>query len=165
MPHLDVVQEMSLSIGANIYGFVIGGSMFLLQLALFGMHHFLNSDPHPDVPMVILWVFLGFAMLVFALAVLFWVSSVILVYPASLVYRRLRIRAKEGGIIGCMAAGLLCWLLLKSPGLGSNMLWQFYWSCLSSSLLAGSITGYVLGKLTAEEQSKSEMATPRKPFV
>ncbi|WP_411825480.1 hypothetical protein [Luteolibacter sp. AS25] len=52
--------------------------------------------------------------------------------------------------------------MLNSPGVGTNTPWQIYWSFLSSSLITGSITGYVLGQITTEKQNKAEMATPMK---
>lgn len=154
---------MSQSIGANIYGFIIGGSIFLVQLTLFGAHQFFNRKPQMDILTIFPWIFGGLVGVVFVLALLFWASSVILVYPASFLFRIFQINARSGAAIGGFIAGLICWVILESPGVEGNTPWQFYYSCLTSSIITGAATGYMLGQITNKKQNKSEMATPRRP--
>jgi len=113
--------------------------------------------------MLIPWGIIAASGIFLLLGILFLLSCVLIVFPASFALRVFPIAAAVAGAIGGLLAGLICWTLLSSPGVGNNMPWPVYWSCLSSSVITGVATGYRLCVMTREMKNNPRQSNPFPP--
>lgn len=144
---LSLPNVMRLSIGACLYGFAVGGAIFHIELLAIGVFHFLSQEPAVDLLEVVPYCLACAIGIFFMLTAIFWLACFLLVYPASFLSRGFSIPSALAGCIGGVIAGGLCWAAMKSPGVGSNMEWSLYLACISSSLVTGSVTGFMLARL------------------
>jgi hypothetical protein len=142
---------MRLSIGACLYGFAVGGTIFLIELLAIGVFHLLNQEPAVDLLEVVPYCIVCAIGVFFLLTAIFWLACFLVVFPASFLSRAFPIPSALAACIGGVIAGGLCWAAMKSPGVGSNMEWSLYLACISSSLITGSVTGFMLARLHAAD--------------
>jgi len=154
---------MTTAIGANFYGFLVGGTIFLLQLLLFSVSQPFEQFRQIHLPEGIAFLFYGSLAVILVIGLLFWLSSLLVVFPAYLIARHFHPPAILTSILIAMTAVLPCWWFLDSPGVGNNLPWQIYINFLSSSALAGAVTGFMLIWLIKKKENKSEQAPPRNP--
>lgn len=157
---------MTLAVGANLYGFVVGGSLFCVQLITIGIFQFFVGDTRmhgleePTFVFIagISVLLIGAIGLFLVLAILFWLTSVIIVFPFSLLVKVLSVPRWLTGIIGGLIAGSLCFFFLSSPGVGDSIPLMVWISCLSSSIITGAVTGFMLSQLSINKLGiKSEV--------
>ena len=153
---------MATAIGANIYGFSVGGAVFILQLLLFAVLSPSEDYAKSNLADGIAFLFFGFLVAALIIGLLFWISSVLVVFPAYLIANVLRPPAFLVSLVSAMIAVLPCWWFLDSPGVGSNLPQSLYLTCLSSPAITGAVTGFMLTWLIQKKENKSEMATPKK---
>jgi hypothetical protein len=146
--------KMVQSIGANLYGFVIGGSIFYFQLFLIGAFDYFTGRIQMDVPTIIVWCVMGGIWIFYNMAVLYWVSCILIVFPASFLFRAVTISASVAVGVGGVIGGAICWMLLKKYGYANFMQWPHCLTCLSSSVVTGSVTGLML-HLTSRDTATS----------
>ena len=150
---------MILSISANLCGFAVGGLLFCLQLIAIGLFQVSPVETQMPAVEIATFVIVGAAWMIFALAIIYWVSTITIVFPFSFLVTAFRIPAWATGMIGASAAGLSCWFFLSSPGVGNNMHWSLSISCLSSSAITGAVTGVMLALLSRKEANKTAHPT------
>jgi hypothetical protein len=141
------LQKMRESIGATLYGFMIGGSVFLLQILLIGIYEYLVGHINMEPLLIAGWCIIIGMGLAFIIAVLFWLSCVFVVFPASFLFRALQLSPLIAVGIGGLTGGMICWIFLGNTGYNNYLQWAVYWSCLSSSIVTGSVTSFVLCSL------------------
>jgi len=140
------------SIGANLYGFTIGGSLFFFQLLLIGAFNFCTGRIEMHVLELVVYIIVGVGIL-FNLAVLYWASCILIVLPASWVFRAFPIPTSVAVGIGGIIAGLICWFL-RRHGIGFGTQWLPYFPSFSSSIVTGSATGLMLHRLTQKMENE-----------
>lgn len=128
--------------------------MFYFQLFLIGAFDYFTGRIQMDVPSLVGWCIMGGVWIFFNLAVLYWLSCILIVFPASFVFRVFPIPTSVAVGVGGAIGGLICWMQLEF-----NMLWVPCFACLSSSIITGSVTGFMLC-LTSRD-----MAPPAKRSV
>ena len=154
---------MTTAIGASFYGFLAGGAIFLIQLLLFAVSQPSEKFGHIDLPEGITFLFYGSLVGALVIGLLFWVSSLFVVFPVYLIARLLQPSALFASVVSAIIAVLPCWWFLNSPGTGNNLTWPIYMNCLSSTAVTGAVTGFMLIWLMQKKENKAQMATPRKP--
>ena len=105
------------------------------------------------LPEGIQYLFIGSLAIILILGVLFWISSVFVVFPVYLLLRTISLPALVvSGLSACLAA-MPVWLFLESPGVGNNLGVAGYSACISSPLVTGAITGYMLVRLMKKQEN------------
>ena len=146
---------MILSIGSNLYGFAVGGSLFCLQLIAIGLFQLSTLETQMPAVEIATFVIVGSMWMILVLAILYWLSSIFLVFPFSFLVTAFRIPAWVTGIIGASVAGSFCWFFLSSPGVGNNMHWSLSISCQTSSVITGAVTGVMLALILKKKANKT----------
>ena len=146
---------MILSIGANLYGFAVGSSLFCLQLIAIGIYQLSTAGSQMSAAEIATFVIAGSMWMILALAILYWLSSIVLVFPFSILVTAFRIPAWVTGTVGASVAGSLCLFFLCSLGVGNNMHWSLSISCLSSSVITGAVTGVMLALISKKKPNKA----------
>lgn len=136
------------SFGATLYGFAFGGSLFFFQLLLIGAFNLYTNQIEMHALELAGWCIIGGVGIFFILAVLFWGSCVLIVFPASWLFRAFPLPTSVAVGIGGGIAGLVCWIFLRRHGIGFDTQWPLYFPCFSSSIVTGSATGFMLHRLT-----------------
>ena len=144
------------AIGANLFGFGVGGLLLIVQLTLIGAFQFFAGDLHwGDVEMAevafiqaVGFLVIGLALLLFVLAVFYWVSTAVIVFPFSILSNALNFPSWLAGLIGGSVAGWLVHAGLGSPGVGDSIPLAMEISFLSSSIATGAVTGFMLPRLS-----------------
>jgi hypothetical protein len=150
---------MILSIGANLYGFAAGSSLFFLQLIAIGLFQFSNVKPQVSAAEITMFVMVGSMWMIFILAILYWLSTIVIVFPFLFLVTAFRIPAWVTGVIGASVAGSFCWFFLSRLGVADNMDWSLSISCLSSSVMTGAVTGAMLALLSKKKANKTAHRT------
>ena len=123
---------------------MVGGSVFCLQLLVVAVIPFVTSQY--EAGSIILYGFIYVCAVIFLILALFWLSSVLIVFPAFFLFRAIRISAPAGAIMGAAVAGLIAWSILASAVLGNSLPWTLHSSCLSSAIITGGVTGFMLAR-------------------
>jgi len=150
---------MTTAIGANIFGFIAGITVFALHAIIFGISRHLDIAREFALPEGIQYLFVGSLVIIFILGVLFWISSVLVVFPVYLLLRMIPLPALVVSSLSACLAAMPVWLFLESPGVGKNLSMAGYSACLSSPLVTGAITGYMLVHLMKKQENKPRHAT------
>jgi hypothetical protein len=155
---------MTTAIGANIFGFIADITVFALHAILFGISHHSDIAREFTLPEGIQYLFVGSLAIILILGVLFWISSVLVVFPMFLLLRTIPLPTLVvSGLSACLAA-MPVWFFLESPGVGNNLAVAGYSACLSSPLVTGAITGYMLVHLMKKQENKPRHDNHYQPF-
>jgi hypothetical protein len=155
---------MTTAIGANIFGFIAGITVFALHAILFGISQLSNIARELTLPEGILYLFVGSLAIILIIGVLFWMSSVLVVFPVYLILRTIPLPALVvSGLSACLAA-MPVWFFLESPGVGNNLAVAVYSACISSPLVTGAITGYMLVRIMKKQENKPRHDNHYQPF-
>jgi hypothetical protein len=156
---------MITAIGANIFGFIAGVAVFALHAILIGISKPPAIAREVTLPEAIEYLFVGSLGTILILAVLFWLSSVLVVYPAYLILRKIAPPALLVSGLSAFLAVMPVYLFLESPGVGSSLGLAWYSACLCSSLVTGAVTGYMLVHLMKTKENKSHHQTTSRRCV
>lgn len=141
---------MILSIGANLYGFAVGCLFFCLQLTAICIFQLSTVERLMPAAEIAMFVIVSSMWMIFVLAIFYWFSTIVIVFPFSFLVTAFRIPAWASGIIGASVAGSFCWFFLSSLSVGNNMDLCLRISCLSSSVITGAVTGFMLALLSTK---------------
>lgn len=145
---------MTTAIGANIFGFIAGITVFALHAILFGISQLSIIARELTLPDGILYLFVGSLAIILIIGVLFWMSSVLVVFPMYLILRTISLPALVVSSLSACLAAMPVWFFLESPGVGNNLAVAGYSACISSPLVTGAITGYMLVRLMKKQENK-----------
>jgi len=137
---------MNYSFGATIYGFIVGGTVFYIQLIGLGLYLYFSNDFDVHPLLLCAWAIMGVMMIFFILSTLCLAVWILIVLPCSVVYKFFSFHSKAGSMIGAglgLLVGLFLLPVFKDEGYQAIGLLLVIWS---SIVITGTAIGWMLAQ-------------------